>query len=89
MLKFNRLTKNRIIFIQRFFRILVKLYIKIDKLPENYSFFIKKSFERVVFSGLSSILFLPALIAVLDIIWKNRFLSLVVRKIDRSFLKGY
>jgi radical SAM superfamily enzyme YgiQ (UPF0313 family) len=87
-LKFGYIRRNQIIFIQKYFSILVKVYKSINKLPERFRAFAQWLFEGVVFNWVSCAVFFPVLNSLMVLIWKNKALSKIARMINRRFLKG-
>ena len=86
MLKLSRLKRNQIVFLQRYFRLLVKLYRGIFKLPEGVSRFFTSTLDLLISSSLSAIIILPILSGMMSFILRNKTLGDLARKINRKFL---
>ncbi len=87
MLKFGLITQNQIIFMQRYFRLLVKLYAKIIKLSPDKSRKAAFVVKNILFSPFMSLTLLPAMNLLMDILWQNKPLSVLARKFNRRVLK--
>jgi radical SAM superfamily enzyme YgiQ (UPF0313 family) len=86
ILKFNAIKRNQVIFIQRYFRIIVKFYKIQNKLPGSISYFMQIFFEKVFLSSILSISVLPVLSKIIDIFWENKTLANLARNINRKSL---
>ena len=87
ILRFNVIKRNQAIFIQRYFRIIVKFYKIQAKLPAQLSRFTQVFFKKVFFSSILSITVVPVLSKIIDIFWENKVLGNFARNINRKFLK--
>lgn len=87
ILKFGLIRRNQIVFVQKYFRVLVKFHRMLKKLPGKARVISCGIFENLFFSNISSAVVLPFLSSGMDFIVKNRYLSPLAKKVYRKFLK--
>lgn len=88
ILRVSWLHRNRIIFIQKFFRVLVKIYKGLNRLPEKIKPVMKTLFKSLAFNPVSSLTLLPMCTGSANFIMKNKYLASGARALYRKFLKG-
>lgn len=82
MLNYPRSKRNRIIFIKNYFRILVKLYSVLDKLPK----IITKIIDALLCSKIFSVLFFYPANKLIHIFYKYKGLYKLARSFKRKFI---
>jgi len=86
ILNFSKIKRNRIIFIQRYFRVLVKCYQLIHKLPVHLLRLNEIILDKLIEARIMALFVFPFMNAAVDRTMKNKFLGTIVRKIYRRLL---